>query len=88
MLCLRIFIRLGMRYERRQVCSSVMGFLTVTASTSGRPDISNSSLLLLRVRVVSSVYPSPIIISLTFSEKEVSGRSFPNVWVTSCLFFP
>ncbi len=82
MLCSRIFTRLGARYARRQVWSSVTGFSTRTTSFSGSPDRTNSSSWLLKVSVFTSVNPRPIITSLRLSENVVSGRSPPGVWWT------
>ena len=55
---------------------------TRTTSTSGNPGISNSSLWLLRVRVLTSVNPRPTRMSLSDSENAVSGSRAPGVWVT------
>ena len=77
-----------MRYERRQVWSSVMGFNTLTLSSLGSPEFSNSSLSELRVSVVTSVNPRPTITSRRSSEMLVMGISPPVVWETSILPCP
>ena len=56
-----------------------MGLRTLTLSILGSPEISNSSLSLLSVRVVTSMNPSPTMMSLMFSEKVVMGSSEPGV---------
>ena len=56
-----------------------MGFMTRTTSTSGSPEISNSSFWLLSVRVVTSLKPSPTMTSLRFSENVVRGDMEPEV---------
>ena len=79
MLCLRILTRLGIRYGLRQVWSSVIGLRILITSTSGRPEMPNSSSWLLSVRVVTSLNPRPTMTSLRFSDSVVRGSNPPEV---------